>query len=53
VFTWNIDYINTSNQQDGTQLDAKDIKELAELLESLKDELEIKQITCIELTEGD
>ena len=51
MFTWNVDYINTSNQFDATQLHAGSIKELGELIESLKAELEIEKIICIELVE--
>ena len=50
MYTYNIDYINTEGQLDGTQLNADSIKELGELIEDLKDELGIQQVYAIELT---
>lgn len=50
LFTYNVGFLNSSGQEDETQLDASSIKELGELIESLKDEMDIQKITYIEIT---
>lgn len=55
MLTYNVGFINTDNQPDETQLDVNEynyedaeIIELINLILSLKDEMNIKEITYIE-----
>lgn len=50
LFTYNVGFLNSSGQEDETQLNASSIKELGELIESLKNEMDIQKITYIEIT---
>ena len=58
MLIYNIGFINTDNQQDETQLDIEEynsedaeIIELINLILSLKDEMDIKEITYIDCVE--
>lgn len=51
MFTYNIGFLDSSNNFSETQLNADSIIELGELIGSLKDEMDMQKITYIELTE--
>ena len=60
MLTFNVGFINTDNQQDETQLDIEEynneeaeIIELINLILSLRDEMDIKEITYLDCVEDD
>ena len=51
MFTYNVGFYNSDNKLDETQLNADTMEELHNLIDSLREELDIREILYIEQTE--